>query len=86
MAVKSCNLLILPFIYAQTFMILGAEVSITKTNKAKTYTPGELIFSDDFDTLDCEVWSHEITLGGNDVSLPGKRNSCCKSGNVPKSY
>ncbi|CAG7825767.1 unnamed protein product [Allacma fusca] len=42
-----------------------SEVSITKTNKDRVYKRGELIFSDEFDSFDLEIWNHEITLGGN---------------------
>ena len=30
----------------------------------KWYAPGELIFNDEFDTLNPENWEHEITLAG----------------------
>lgn len=34
----------------------------------KTFCPGELLFEDNFDTLDLDRWQHEHTLGGGGVS------------------
>ena len=41
--------------------------------------PGDLIFHDTFDTLDMDVWEHEMTMngGGNwefQVSTPGRKS------------
>ena len=33
-------------------------------NLGKYYEPGELIFEDNFDTLNSFVWEHEISLAG----------------------
>ena len=40
------------------------EISVTETNEGKYYEPGELIFEDNFDTLNTFVWQNEITLAG----------------------
>ena len=49
------------------FFPLDPYMSITTSNRGRNYKPGELIFADEFDEWDGETWSHEITLGGNDV-------------------
>lgn len=34
----------------------------------KAFCPGELLFEDNFDTLDLDRWQHEHTLGGGGVN------------------
>ena len=52
---------------ARVINFLDPLVSITTSNRANHYRPGELIFDDEFDDWDSETWSHELTVGGNDV-------------------
>jgi len=43
----------------------STKISITTTNRAgETYAPGDLVFSDDFNTFDLEKWQHENTMSG----------------------
>jgi len=53
----------------------------------RTHAAGELIFEDNFDTLDHELWQHEITMagGGNwefEVYWNNRSNSYAKDGNL----
>jgi hypothetical protein len=41
------------------------KISITTTNRVgEVYAPGDLLFADEFDSLDFNKWQHEITMGG----------------------
>jgi len=40
------------------------NVSITRTSKGQIYAPGDLIFEDNFDSLNTNVWHHEINVNG----------------------
>ena len=42
--------------------------SVTQTTSGQVYAPGDLIFEDNFNTLDFETWQHEITMSGGGVS------------------
>lgn len=60
-------------------------ISVTETNAGGYYEPGELIFEDNFDTLDAFTWEHEITLaGGGNWEFQGythnRSNSYTKDG------
>jgi len=43
----------------------GSSVTISSLQGVKQcHEPGELIFFDDFDDIDFDIWDHEITMGG----------------------
>ena len=46
------------------FFVETGNFSITETNTDRKYYPGELVFSDEFDSFNLETWSHDHTLGG----------------------
>ncbi len=62
------SFLILAVVLAvQTYGISGQNPSVTTSiwkGVRKTHESGELIFEDNFDTLDFNMWQHEITLAG----------------------
>lgn len=49
---------------------------ISETTASGKYAPkgeicsGQLIFEENFDRLDRDLWEHELTLGGGGVSIP----------------
>lgn len=65
-------LLITFFILILNFFgaILGenCERSITTVNGLNPVCSGQLIFFEDFNTLNTNVWKHEVTLWGGGVS------------------
>jgi len=64
----------------------ASNISISRTNRrGETYAPGDLIFADEFNTLDFATWGHEITMsgGGNwefQVYSNNRQNSFVRDG------
>jgi len=44
--------------------VKNPAVSVTEAEKGVVYAPGDLIFEDNFSTLDFDTWQHEITMSG----------------------
>src|SRR5687768_3633691 len=49
----------------------GSRVSISRSSHLRdgeTYAPGDLIFEDNFDTLNLSIWTHEANMNGGSVT------------------
>ncbi|XP_066259308.1 beta-1,3-glucan-binding protein-like [Euwallacea similis] len=73
--------------YADCDVASLTEASGTHYNPPAKLCPGDLIFEEQFDTLDLTIWQHEVTLagGGNyefEYYLNNRTNSYVQDGNL----
>ena len=44
------------------------KISVTNSSFNQVYAPGDLIFADEFDTLNYGLWQWEVNMNGGGVS------------------
>jgi hypothetical protein len=67
----------LMFVIVVSFLLAAAasavdsasKISMTQTEEGVIHAPGDLIFQDEFNTLNSNVWKHEVNINGGYVSL-----------------
>lgn len=70
--IKMKRALVLPFLIivglVQAKQLTGTITKVSGSHAPKNFQAGDLIFEENFDTLDLSKWQHENTLGGGGVS------------------
>lgn len=61
------KLIVVTLVFSALIGSIFADLSVTtsvQNGVRKSHESGELIFEDNFDTLDFDKWEHEITMSG----------------------